>query len=485
MRVLSSDELDLLRLLLVQASRPDIVKPALQRLCGLLEDHVYFSNRSAVRQLVLPLLYNKSISVRRWATKAVAYLGLGNSVDEDYLLLALGRETDRENRSWFIAAIGTLSPELQVLEVCDRAHIELTKEYELAKRLYRSDPKPLGAKFIDIESDLDATLIWLTLLEGYGRNPDDIAHDKYNSSEIVRQLVSHSNPTVSEYSVWALWKNSGLGYRHLLLAPSEFESKPADVRRWIYRLFASEEEIVHANLDLLQQMSVDRSVKAREGAAMGIATMRSDKLAEIVNAWLSEEQEPRIRDALFEHMALNSPDNNYFSSVVTEEFKEHGSNNAFRARMLVSAAGTPLLNDLRAIQVREQRRKHELATGRQFDMFYGETPMTNNYNFFGNVANFVAGNQRIDTDSFEQSFSFSGFDADALAAVIEQAKKQGGEVAGEALIADINEVAKSKDSKSVKSLKDRLTTLSNTVTAGTSAAIAIDKLKEVLEGWIG
>jgi superfamily I DNA/RNA helicase len=227
-------------------------------------------------------------------------------------------------------------------------------------------------------------------------------------------------------------------------------------------------------------------MKAREGAALGIATMRLKDLSRTVADWISEEQEPSVRDALYEHMATNSQETPYFEQVVLEEYKKHGSGSVFRTKMLVSAAGTPLLNELRAVEVREGRREQELATGRQFDLFLGEPPtMTNNtFNFNGDVANFVAGNQQINTQAFEQTFSSSGCDTNALSDLVEHVKTEKGEEDGERLIEEINEVAKAKEPKAARSLKDRLNTLSDTTTAGTKAAIAIEKLKDVLDGWI-
>ena len=265
-RTLDNYESTLLKFLLGQTGQPQNVKTALQRLCGLLEKGVFFPDRPAFRQPVLSLLYHKDLLVRRWATKAIALLGMGTTTSPNIVLDALKRESDFENIAWFIAAIGQLYSETNVKKICDDAGIDYLKEYELAARLFLNARfKALGPKFIDIEKDGNLALRWLALLEGYKKAPENVAHHTYSNSEMVRQLNTHPDPTVSEYSIWALWQNPATGYDHLMIKCPDYVQKPAGVRRWIYRLFTKTTDVILSELDAFQQFSSDPSEKAREG----------------------------------------------------------------------------------------------------------------------------------------------------------------------------------------------------------------------------
>lgn len=485
-RILENAESDLLVYLLSLTGQPRTVKSSLQRLCELLEQNVVIREPTRFRSTVLGLLWNDDVLVRRWASKAITLLGLGTATNVNVLYQSLRSEIDFENRAWLISSIGKLANQTNVKKICDDAGIDYLKEYELAARLFserRFDS--LGSKFIDIESDSNHALLWLSLSEGYQKAPENVAHVTYENVEIVRQLSTHPDPKVAEYSVWSLWQHPDRSAKDLFLEEEKYAVQPSGVRRWIYRLHAKDPDELLKRTDFLQSFYQDTSREAREGLALGLRDVRVQQAQSEVVKWFTNEEDVAISELLYEHMARNSEGEDRFEALVVSKYKEEANDGPFRNRMLGAASGTPLLNKLRLIDLDESATKLKFEIGEHQPQLFSTGGNTTMVNVYGNVGNLSLGNQKIKADKIVQDFSSSGISADIIAEVLKVAEAKLGKDEREGLAEEINKFADEPNQESAISLKDRLITLAGTVDAGGKAATAIDKFLEVLQGIAG
>ena len=193
---------------------------------------------------------------------------------------------------------------------------------------------------------------------------------------------------------------------------------------------------------------------AKSALALGTSEVKTNELSTTVLNWLGDEENPNVKDLLFEHMARNSDENPQFKELVTENFERKRQGDPFRIRMLSSASKTSLLNELRTLEVNEDKQKIERDTGSQSDIFLTGSPtMVVNINNSGSIGNLALGTQTIDTDSFNQSFSHTGIDGEALSALLTHAQQVLGNEEGSELVKEINVVSKEKDPKTTKSLR--------------------------------
>ena len=438
------------------------------------------------RSTVLGLLWHGDILVRRWASKAITLLGLGTATNVNVLYKALSSEQDFENRAWLISAIGKLAIQSNVKKICEDAGIDYLKEYELAARLFSEQRfDSLGSKFIDIESDTNHALLWLSLSEGYEKAPENVAHVTYDNVEIIRQLNSHPDPKVAEYSVWSLWQHPDRSAKDLFLEEEKYAVQPSGVRRWLYRLHAKDPEELLKRTDFLQSFYQDASREAREGLALGLRDVQVRQAQNEVVKWFTNEEDVAISELLYEHMARNSDGEKRFEALVVSKYTEEANDGPFRNRMLAAASGTSLLNKLRLIDLDESTNKLKSVIGEPHPQLFSTGGTTTMVNVYGNVGNLSLGDQKIRADKLIQDFSSSGISAETITEILKAAEANLGKVEREGLAQEINKFADAPNQESAMSLKDKLTALAGTVNAGGKAAAAIDKLLEVLQGVAG
>lgn len=485
-QILEKAESDLLVYLLSLTGQPRTVKSSLQRLCELLEQNVVIREPTRFRSTVLGLLWHADVLVRRWASKAITLLGLGTATSVNVLYRCLGSEENFENRAWLISAIGKLAGQSNVKKICEDAKIDYFKEYELAARLF-SDQKfeDLGSKFIDIETDTNHALLWLSLSEGYEKAPENVAHSSFDNVEVVRQLNLHPDPKVAEYSVWSLWQHPARSANDLFVEEQMYSRQPAGVRRWIYRLHAKNPEELLQRTDFLQSFYQDSSRDAREGLALGLRDVQLCKAQNEMVRWFTNEEDEVISHLLYEHMARNSQGEERFENLVVSKYQEEANDGPFRNRMMAAASGTPLLNRLRIIDLNEStsKLKSDLGGNQQKLLLTGGNSTM--VHIYGNVGNLSLGNQKIKAEKLIQDFSTSGISGETISEILRAAEEKLDKSERGSLAEEINQFAESPNQETAVSLKDRLTKLAETVTAGGKAAAAIDKFLEVVKGIAG
>jgi hypothetical protein len=93
-RYISQDESELIRFQLAAKNRPRLVKAGLQRLCAHYERKCRFREEQQYRVTVRGLLWDETIPVRRWAYKAIKWVG--DRHDKAAVVARLEKEQDVE-----------------------------------------------------------------------------------------------------------------------------------------------------------------------------------------------------------------------------------------------------------------------------------------------------------------------------------------------------------------------------------------------------
>jgi hypothetical protein len=108
--------------------------------------------------------------------------------------------------------------------------------------LQTTDPKKLDISSIkvDIERADAISLKLALLLIGLDRAPPRIFHPRHTNGAIVKELGRHDEPIVSQYSVWAVAESRRLGISNLGISIKSLDEKPANVRSYVYRLYAED-----------------------------------------------------------------------------------------------------------------------------------------------------------------------------------------------------------------------------------------------------
>jgi len=333
--IVSDDESRAIELML---NHPDSKqsKSGLQRLCEIYETGRHYRNGTAPATLVTGLLLSDVTVVRRWAYKAIAYCGSTDTASST--LRALNSEKDIENQTWAIAALGRLSHDANIAEICRSQRMDITVPVLLAQNLFRTSEVRQTQASKQVRVDIDRadtlTLKWSAILFGYDMAPENILSATHNNALLIQQLNNHHEPEVAEYSIWALYKNPASSSADLLVPLDQIDLRPENVRRWINRLLIKDQNFFEKNLDLFDERSQDRSFAAREGLALGLQNFCPIGASSRIVSWYSRENERSIVEVLLEHMARYGEIFSDYNDVVLEEFKQlaEGARLGYRER---------------------------------------------------------------------------------------------------------------------------------------------------------
>lgn len=334
----SQDEGDFIRFLLTLKSRPSEVKAGLQRLCALYEAGMRLQEDQAHRLLVRGLLPDATTIVRRWAYKAIAWLGTPEDVDT--LVSRLRDEHDFENQTWAMAAIIALADERDVSSICAQADISNSVPLLLAARLFAEERwlrQYPDTPIINVDQAEPLTLKWAALLSGYGRAPPNLFHPRHENKELLGKLNAYPEPEVSEYSVWALWQNPKFAVSDMTIRIEDVQKHPKNVRRWINRLITKTDAYIAKDVELIDELRSDPELAAREGLALGLRKVYVPDLGRHVLDWHSAETEEIVRDLLLEHMASYADADADYAVLVEESFKKAGTESGIRKRLLAAS----------------------------------------------------------------------------------------------------------------------------------------------------
>lgn len=489
---ISTDEAALIKYQIELVARPDVVKAGLQRLCGHLEVGLQLTDVGPFRNAIVGLMFTGEIMVRRWAYKALAYIG--TKADIKTLSERMRSEADPENLTWIMSAIFSLSKSTTVIDVCREAGAEFSDAMALAALLYGRDAlERIGTSMpqIDIENADALTLKWCALLAGYEKAPANLMHPHYENRALLGVLNAHDAVEVAEYSVWALWKSPEFTVHDLTIPSHEFLSRPDNVRRWTNRLIAKSPEFLAANLDLFDDLYDDEAVKAREGLALGIRDLHVPDLQPRIMRWYSREPDAELRELILEHMAASDERDTSLYELLRQEYGKAEVDGSLRRRLRAAVAnrGGKLFQAFHFIDAsRTIASSGELFSSNQLQ---GSLLTVNSNTTFNigrdlNAQNVAGGDMiAIDNESVQSLRQSEPDVAEVLEQIIALTREQGVLTREHStqLLEAVNAVAKEPTKENKGKLLDKLKTAASVVSVA-SAATKLPELIAIVSSWL-
>lgn len=325
-------------------------KTALQNLAALYRRGSYIPQDKIVaiegRINALLLVIGQDRKVVRWGLNALAQCGRWTSC-QHYIEKALSiYKGDPEIEAAGVAALCRLlrghTDDIEALNQID------PKLWKLAA-LQTCDPKTidLGGLQIDIGRDDTEILKLALIIIGVNRDIEHLFHPKHSNGTFVKELCSHDDIIVQQYSVWSVTENVKLSLSDLGIRFDDIEKLSPNVQSKMYQLAAQRHPDMRMRLDLIAQGSSSRSEEAREGLSKGVRDHYFDGLEEIILPWFRQETSNDTRNILIEHIAKNSdacgPYHDFSLQIFGEEPK-------LQTRILLGAEGKPLYGQLKASQ---------------------------------------------------------------------------------------------------------------------------------------
>jgi hypothetical protein len=335
-------------LALLEDPDPENKKSGLQRLCKLYRSELTLRYPHVFRQHLNGLLFSASPKVRRWALNAIALCGRRTDNLEAVLdCIEHGRD-DPETLVSGVPALFGLTTANEVIKLLQHRKIPLEGATLLASAQYSDSHRTqLRKNAINIERADPLELRMATLLVGMDKAPQHLFDKKHANKVVIGQLNRHHDHLVAQYSVWAIAENPNLGVGDLTIPLKDTESLPPNVRGWVYRLVSANEATAAAHLDYIVQGSQDQSDEAREGLAIGIRNVFVDGIDETTLNWLPDEEVPRIRQRLLEHMAACAEKCPAYLTAVIDSYRI--ADKAARTRLEGASQGTSTFRELRRI----------------------------------------------------------------------------------------------------------------------------------------
>lgn len=330
-------------------------KNGLQRLCALYRSGSTLLNPAPLRTVITGLLNDESAKVQRWALNALALLGTVREANPILRSIDDFRSSP-DNLGAAISALSVLMPPTDFDKALRSADLPLEGSilFAAAQQNDKFLPK-LRTGRINIETASPVDLRMATILVGLGKTQFRLFSPHHTNASMIGELNSHDDPTVAQYSIWAVFENPNLGIGHLRLPLPELVGQPENVRGWVYRLIASDAATAEKHADIIQHGSVDPSVSARLGLAEGLVRTSFPGVDGIVLSWALRESSGAVQQHLLEHMARFASAFPRYEEMVIGVYRSAGHNTLARARLEAAARGTALYSNLKAIDLDAER----------------------------------------------------------------------------------------------------------------------------------
>ncbi|MFN8684258.1 hypothetical protein ACDP63_24615 [Paracoccus sp. P2] len=343
----------------IESGKNERAKRALQALCKMYWNgaRLQAKDRNGLENTVLGALTrgNSSEKVRRWSLTSLAQFGKANVSWEAVLASLKKHQTEPQVVSAAIAAAFKLKPQDAHTELLAMDFVSAEILALSALQSVPSDVLSSGIPVIEVDQ-ADATTLKLALvLVGLGRAPENLFHPAYINGDLVRALGSHHEPLVCQYSIWATAENPTLSVKDLGIDPRSVESRPPNVRSYVYRLFAAERSYSELQHLLIEVGSRDSDPEARMGCAIGLRDTWYDGIEPIVCDWLLSEEEQEIQRYLLDHLVRQAPKSTSYASLTIELFENFQNDTEARQVMMIAASGGPLFRDLKLIELKEDQ----------------------------------------------------------------------------------------------------------------------------------
>jgi hypothetical protein len=232
----------------------------------------------------------------------------------------------------------------------------------------------LSALPLNVEGATPDMLKLALIVIGLDRAPPNMLNPRHSNAQMVKVLGSYPDPIVSQYSVWAITENPGLGVSDLGIKLQDVEQQPTNVRAWMFQLIAMSGKDAKQHLELIVLGSSDPEPEARIGLAIGLRDTFFDGLDDVVLPWFVSESNPEVSQRLMDHIIRHAEKCPSYEHLVFDFYEKEPQGSAMRQRMEATAAGT---------KIYVRMKKTEASNDN--DLFGGEYHVTNNFNINGNI----------------------------------------------------------------------------------------------------
>lgn len=324
------------------SANPTQVKKALQELCECYRRRqvVLAEYLRGIEDQINGLLFTSNDSkVRRWALNALAQLG--SSASERAITQSL--ELYKDDPDVVAAAIAALHHVVPTTAGRTLAKTGLHPQMTALAALQHVAPAKLDLKSLPLHLDTaPPNLIRLGLVVvGLDKAPPNLFDPHYENAELVKQLGGHHDPSISQYSIWAINENDRLNINHLGVPLSSIETYPPNIRGWIYQLAASTAETAPQYLEYIDLGIAETDAEARAGVALGLKDAYSVEIEKRVVDWVFKEVDAEIKRHLHGHIIQYAGRSLQYTKIAVELYKAE-QNYRLRDNMLEKAFQTPL-----------------------------------------------------------------------------------------------------------------------------------------------
>ena len=365
---------------------------ALERLCSHYRRGFRLHDPHGVCQTLSGLLYHGEPSVRRWTFNAIALVGnKGQNLEATRHALELNR-ADEDTCAAGMAALVALTTEAETEARLKQMGVEVDGVVLLAAAQQAPAYKGrLAERRVSPDLATAPELRLAAVLIGLDKAPEHLFTLGHQNADVIGALSGHDDRLVAQYAVWAVSERTDLNISHLGFPPAQLLDRPEDVRKYGYRLATADDTTAERYRELIEEAAHDKSVKAREGLAVGLANAYFEGLEAITLDWLTRETDAPIRDALVDHFVAQSQRSPLYAESAEDAYRTAAEGSMLRAKLQATAEGKPIYGTFRRIELQSSTRD---LPGVGADLFGGVN--VTNYNIKAQNVGVAGPGARVD-----------------------------------------------------------------------------------------
>lgn len=335
--------------LLIGDKDPESQKVGLQALCKFYRQGLRFRDSERLTVHLMGLLFSAAPKVVRWALNALALAGSRHNVVA--IVGAIQRnKSDPDIIGAGVSALCALVSEDEARAQLAKADLPIEGAILLAAVQHSGHfQNELRVARVNIDYADPSQLRLAGVLVGLDKAPENLFSISHPNRDVIGELNYHPDPIVAQYSVWATYEHPKFSLKNLRLPLHDVPSKPANIRKYVYRLVVKDAATAQDNLDFIVMGSEDESAEARAGLASGLKDIYFDGVEEIIIDWYQDEDDDTIKQRLLEHMAGNAERCGGYEPFVLRAYEASDANSLTRARLESAARDTGIYLEMKKI----------------------------------------------------------------------------------------------------------------------------------------
>lgn len=333
-----------------------IVKRALQALTTLLRGQgLSLFDPVTKRSMEVSLLgllhkFHDHPKLLMWTLNVLAYVGTPTNTASAIVDCVSANENEAPVVAAGIAALQKMRGEDALKSITNMASAQLT----MLASLQHLPPRAVDVESARLKVDCAGPeMLKLALvLVGTDKAPPNLFDPNFDNPEIVKELASHDDEIVMQYSCWATAENPNLGYSHLGIPMKDLQDQPPSVRAWMYQVLCKDGPRNRTTLEIIEEGCRDLSERARAGLSNGLREFHLDGIEPFILDWYGQTESAEIRQNLQYHMAAHGEEVPQYASAAIDAFQSSPPASAERTNLLSAATGTVLYREMKAIEAK-------------------------------------------------------------------------------------------------------------------------------------